>query len=143
MDSFDHRSYGNFWQNMYMCSCYYDCLLKYVCGVVAFIFMVMYSTAVHRINSKQKRGTFLDTRDKLLLSTALAEAAAVVSFHIFYVHCILHFYLRVVTIIQQVTILFILAELTDKAVSLMKAFWILVAFCIVGSLTVTAIVIVR
>jgi hypothetical protein len=106
-----------------MCSCSYDCLLKYGCGGMAFVFMILYSIAIHRINSKQKKGIFLDTRDKLLLSIALTESVSILVCFMLYVHCIFPFVLRMVTILEQVTILYILAELSDRNVRLMKAFW--------------------
>jgi hypothetical protein len=59
-----------FLESLYVCSCEYECLFKYGCAVVALLFVVVYGTALIRI--KKNRTLYLDIRDKLLLSMALA-----------------------------------------------------------------------
>ena len=39
----DLREYDSFWEDIYMCSDFYDCSLKYVIGIVSIVFVVLYA----------------------------------------------------------------------------------------------------
>mmetsp|Transcript_30765 Transcript_30765/g.22863 ORF Transcript_30765/g.22863 Transcript_30765/m.22863 type:complete len:194 (+) Transcript_30765:171-752(+) len=64
----------------------------------------------------------LDQEDKLLLYIALGITILIFLYHIFYTHYILMFAYRLSIILQQLTILFILAKLTLSQIRVMKAF---------------------
>lgn len=84
---------------------------------------------------------YLDIRDKLLLRIALAQSVLVLLSHIFFTHYYLLFIQRIVTMLQEVTICLILAELTLKHLNLMRAFYWAVAGCIFTSGVLIIIVI--
>ena len=53
-------------KEIYYCDCLYDCLFKYLCGVVSIFFIVVYGLAL--IKLKTNKNFQLDAEDKLLLS---------------------------------------------------------------------------
>lgn len=63
------QSTGSFFKDLYYCNCIYDCSMKYLCGVIALFFVVLYGVAVFHI--RKNRSFQVDLRDKLLISTAL------------------------------------------------------------------------
>lgn len=115
------------------------CYLKYSCIVFSLLFVVIFGAAVFRI--KRNKTVYLDIRDKLLLRIALAQSVIVLLAHIFFTHYYLLFIQRIVTMLQEVTICLILAELTLKHLKLMRAFYWAVAGCIFTSGVLMIIVI--
>lgn len=53
---------------IYHCDCLYDCLFKYLCGIVSIFFIIVYGIAVYKVRTN--KNFTLDTEDKLLLSIA-------------------------------------------------------------------------
>lgn len=113
-----------------MCTNLYDCLTKYVIGGISLIFVVLYGHACIRIN--RKRTVDLDVRDKMLLSIALTESIFALLYHIFFEQYILLFIIRVIKMLEQVTICFILIEMTTKSIKLMRTFWFTLAGCVIA-----------
>ncbi|CDW74644.1 UNKNOWN [Stylonychia lemnae] len=135
----DLSRYETFWEDVYMCQNVYDCLNKYVIGGISLIFVALYSQAIKRI--KKKNSVDLDVRDKLLLSIALTESIFALLYHIFFEQYILLFIIRIVKMLEQVTICFILVELTLQNLPLMKSFWITLGSCVLAIIVMIAVVI--
>ena len=127
----DLSEYDSFWEDLYECSCFYECLLKYVCGGISLVFVVLYAIALIRIQQK-KASLELDIRDKILLSIVLGESIFILLYHIFFVHYILLYVMRVIKILEQVTIFFILIEITTKNFNSVKAFWVAFGLCVLS-----------
>lgn len=132
----------SFIEELYSCETMELCLIKYICGIVSLALVILYSTAVYRIQKRKK--TFpLDLRDHLLLSLALAESALTLIYHILFDHLIFLFIIRVAKILEQVTICLILIELTLKkqTINLRTAFTYALVVCLLSTGIVSIVVI--
>jgi hypothetical protein len=109
-----------------------------VIGGFSLIFVALYSQAIRRI--KRKNSVDLDVRDKLLLSIALTESIFALLYHIFFEQYILLFIIRIVKMLEQVTICFILVELTMQQLPLMKVFWVTLTGCILAIIIMIGVV---
>lgn len=96
------------------------CVIKGIVTFVTFIFVILYLIAVWRVK-KQKR-LDLDVKDKILLYITLGESVFILFRFIFYDEFIFLFVVRIAKMLEQVTICFILMELTIKNWSLERAF---------------------
>lgn len=80
---------------------------------------------------RKRSETFdLDLKDRLLLQLALAECSLTLIYHIFFNHLIFLFVIRLAKMIEQVTICFILIELTLKKVNFMVPFRLSLYVCL-------------
>ena len=138
----DLSEYDTFWEDLYECSCLYECLLKYVCGGISLIFVILYLIALIRIQQKKASLEF-DVRDKILLSIVLGESFFILLYHIFFVHYILLFVMRVIKILEQVTIFFILIEVTTKNFNSVKAFRVALVLCALTIATMVTFIIIE
>eukprot|EP00347_Sterkiella_histriomuscorum_P009001 403342911 len=102
--TYDLRDYGTFWEDVYMCQNPYDCLTKYVIGGISLLFVLLYAQAYIRIS--RKRTVDLDY--------------------------ILLFIIRVIKMLEQVTICLILIEMTTKKIPLMRTFWLTLTTCVIS-----------
>ena len=75
-------------------------------------------------------------KDKILMSLALGESALILLYHILFNHLIFLFIIRVAKMLEQVTIWFILMELTLHKVNLRLAF----TYSLVASMAAIAVV---
>lgn len=78
---------------------------------MSLIFVIIYGLAVMRIRNRGKT-LDLDLKDTLLLCLALGESVLILTYHILFDHLIFLFIIRVAKMLEQVTICFILLELT-------------------------------
>jgi len=85
------------------------------------IFVVLYGIALARIRRKEQV-VHLDLKDRILLSLALGESILILLYHILFNHLILLFVIRLAKMLEQVTICFIILDLTLKRVNLNLAF---------------------
>ena len=66
---FSLNSTGSFFKDLYYCPCLYECLNKYVTGVISLLFVILFGVAIYNI--RRNRSMQVDVRDKLLLTIAL------------------------------------------------------------------------
>ena len=127
----------SFLASVYSCASTEICLIKYVCGGVSLVFVILFAIAVIRV--KRKKTLDLDLKDQILLSLAFSETILILVYHIFYTHLILLFLIRTAKMLEQVTICLILVELTVKILNLLKAFLISVGVSALAVLIVLVI----
>jgi hypothetical protein len=135
----DLREYDTFWEDLYMCDCFYSCFLKYLLGLASLLFVILFAQAVVRIS--RKKTVQLDIRDKILLNIALFESIFAFFYHIFSEHYIILFVIRVIKVLEQVTICLILVELNIKTLNLLKVFWLTLGLCIIAVASMVGFVI--
>jgi hypothetical protein len=123
---------------LYTCKTVELCLIKYICGVTSLIFVVIFSVALKRIRRRQDIFE-LDFKDRLLLYVGLGESALVLLYHILFNHLIFLFIIRLAKMLEQVTICFILVDLTFKKLNLRLAFTYTVYSCLLATLIVSLI----
>lgn len=80
-------------------------------------------------------------KDHLLMSLALAESVLILIYHIFFNSLIFLFTIRVAKMLEQVTICFILLELTYKKINLRNAFISSLLICLSAIVIVSMIMI--
>ena len=113
------------------------CLIKYICGSVSLIFVILYGIAVERM--RRKKTLDFDIKDKILLCIALTESSLILLYHIFYYELIFLFILRIAKMNEQITVCFILVELTTKAINQLKAFVFTIMILLLSILIVLVI----
>jgi hypothetical protein len=82
---------------IYECDCLYDCLFKYLCGIVSIFFIIVYGIAAIKVRTNKNFS--LDKEDRLLLSLALGQTIAILLYHVFYEHYVFLFIYRISTIL--------------------------------------------
>ncbi len=81
-------------------------------------------------------------RDKILLSIALSESIFILLYHIFFVHYIFLYVIRVIKVLEQLTIFFILIEISTKVINSVKSFWVCLSFCFLSIAAVIVVIII-
>lgn len=108
-------------EEAFSCTSTEICLIKYICGGVSLIFVIIYFNALMRVRKRQDT-LDLDLKDRILLKIALGESFLILIYHILFSHLIFLFIIRLAKMLEQVTICIILVELTTKKLNLIATF---------------------
>jgi hypothetical protein len=130
-----------FVESIYYCESTEKCMIKYTCGGLSLVFMILYAIAVNRM--RRKKTLEIDVKDQILLCLALSEAVIILVYHIFMTHLIFLFLLRVGKMLEQVTITLILVELSVKGLNLKRAFLLSVLGCIIAIAVVIVLLLIE
>jgi hypothetical protein len=110
-------------------------------GIVSLLFVILYGQAVVRM--RRKKTLDFDFKDRILLWVALIESCWALIFHILFTHNVLLFILILSKMLEQVTICFILIELTFRAININRMFMISALICGISVFIVITAIFIR
>lgn len=86
-------------EEIYYCENIDICLMKYICGGVSLVFVILYGIALTRIR-KYREMLELDLKDRILLFLALGESVSILLYHILFSHPIFLFIIRIAKMLE-------------------------------------------